>query len=147
MHILVIFSIVIAAVTATPFEDCGSLGIDVQLTVPDCDIPPCIAARGSPVIIDMGFTPSVDSPTLELHILADLLGMQVPWPGLDTNGCNHLDADGNSACPLVADERTTLHLELDVLSEYPPVSTVATFKLIDAAGGLQVCAKVPVQVV
>ncbi|CAL4083374.1 unnamed protein product [Meganyctiphanes norvegica] len=146
MHTLTVFCIAITAAAATPFEDCGSLAADSQLKVPDCDIPPCIVSRGTQLLADMVFTPSVDSSTLETQVYGDLLGMQVPWPGMDTNGCHQLEAAGDS-CPLVAGERTSWHLEMDILNEYPAVSTVATFQLIDADGGFQVCAKVPVQVV
>ena len=65
---------------------------------------------------------AANSPTLETQVLADLLGMQVPWPGLDNNGCHQLEAAGNT-CPLVAGEKTSWHLEMPVLNEYPTVST------------------------
>ncbi|CAL4086872.1 unnamed protein product [Meganyctiphanes norvegica] len=131
---------------ATSFEDCGSMAGEVEFIIASCDVPPCIVNRGTPLSGDIIFTPTADSAGMTTSVMASLLGMDVPWPGLDTNGCHQLEA-GGYGCPLVTGERVTWHLEMDILSEYPPVSTVATFELIDDSGTDQVCAKVPVQVV
>ncbi|CAL4145469.1 unnamed protein product [Meganyctiphanes norvegica] len=133
--------IAITAVAATPFKDCGSLATGVQFTVQGCDHPPCIMHRGSKAIMDIKFTPSVNSPTLNTTVIAAVGGQEVPWPGLDNNGCHQLK------CPLVAQQETSWHLEMDINVNYPQISTVATFQLIDAGAGLQVCAMIPVRVV
>merc|ERR1712215_281674 len=146
MKFLVVLSCVVAIVTATAFEDCGSVAGKVEFNIESCDIPPCIVNRGTTLTGDILFTPSADSNGLTTSIEAELFGMQLPWPGLDTNGCHQLEAAGFS-CPISSGERVTWHLEQQILNEYPAVSTVATFTLTDDGGNKQVCAKVPVQLV
>ncbi|CAL4245541.1 unnamed protein product, partial [Meganyctiphanes norvegica] len=142
MHFLAFTVITITAVAATPFKDCGSKATGVQFTVKGCDAPPCIMHRGSKAVMDMEFTPSVNSTKLKTAVTAEVAGIEVPWPGLDPNGCHQLEA----GCPLMAQKKTSWHLEMGVYSPHA-ISTVATFQLIAADGGLQVCAKVPVRVV
>ncbi|XP_068232409.1 mite group 2 allergen Gly d 2.02-like [Palaemon carinicauda] len=140
--VYIILSAVLASAVATQFQDCGSIGIDVVLDVADCPTPPCVLQRGHSYLINFKFTSSVDTDTLTIGASANLGGLEVPWPGIDTDACKGLEGT-DSPCPIKAGDFVDWKFEAVVLPEYPKIQTMITFKLIDSNKGYQTCAKLP----
>ncbi|XP_042857777.1 NPC intracellular cholesterol transporter 2-like [Penaeus japonicus] len=146
MRVIFLALSVASVASATFFQDCGSVGSDVVLNVEDCDVPPCLLERGSTYSVNIQFTSSMSSDALTIDASASLAGINVPWPGIDTDACKQLEGGANP-CPFSAGSRVDWTMPVAILSEYPALSTVVTFKLKDAAGGPQACTVVPVTLV
>ncbi|XP_042884829.1 NPC intracellular cholesterol transporter 2-like [Penaeus japonicus] len=136
----------LSVASATFFQDCGSVGADVELLIEGCNVPPCILQRGNTYPFEILFTSSKSSSELRIDAYASIGGVLVPWPGLDTDGCKQLQATG-TPCPLDEGDRVLWHMDVYVLHEFPAIATVATFKLLDSQGDSQACVVVPVQLV
>ncbi|XP_069973370.1 NPC intracellular cholesterol transporter 2 [Penaeus vannamei] len=142
---LAILSIVSVA-SATVFQDCGSVASDVVLNLEDCDTLPCLLERGRSYAVNFIFTASQPSTSLTIGASASIAGVNVPWPGIDTDGCAWLEGT-STPCPYAGGARVDWTMQAQVLSVYPAISSVATFKLIDDQGVSQTCAAVPFTIV
>ncbi|KAK8390380.1 hypothetical protein O3P69_010218 [Scylla paramamosain] len=130
-----------AADASTLFQDCGSVGSDVELNVEGCTMPPCQLKRGEVVDVNFKFTSSKDSTGLEIEALANIGGIEFPWVGIDTNGCHY------TSCPISAGSHVDWTLPVEILNEYPAISVVVTFKLVDDSGSSQACALLPATII
>ncbi|XP_045115767.1 mite group 2 allergen Pso o 2-like [Portunus trituberculatus] len=126
-----------AADASTLFQDCGSVGSDVVLNVEGCEVPPCQLKRGEVVDVNFKFTASKDSAGLKIKALANIGGIEFPWVGIDTDGCHY------TSCPISAGSHVDWTLPVEILTEYPAISLVVTFKLLDDSGSSQTCALLP----
>jgi len=133
----------VSATTATLFQDCGSVGSDIEFNVDGCEFPPCVLKRGSSTPVNLKFTSSEASESLTLAITGNIGGVNLPWPGLDTDGCKQLEGT-STPCPFEGGVRVDWSMDIDVLAEYPKITTVVTFKLSDDTGATQACVVVPV---
>ncbi|XP_018014583.1 mite group 2 allergen-like Ixo r 2 [Hyalella azteca] len=132
------------AVLATEFQDCGSEALTVALEVESCDIPPCVVTRGDTFPVTILFTVDHDVDTLTAEVTATIGGFEEPWPGFDKNACAYL-LDG---CPVTAGSVANWTYPVEVLPEYPPITTLATFRLVhDGEVHDEVCLQVPVTIV
>ncbi|XP_018014586.1 mite group 2 allergen-like Ixo r 2 [Hyalella azteca] len=132
------------AVLATEFQDCGSEALTVALEVESCDIPPCIVKRGDTLSATILFTADHDVETMTAAVTANIGGIEVPWPGFDDNACAYL-LDG---CPVAGGSLANWTYPVEVLPEYPPITTLATFRLLhDGDVHDEVCLQVPVTIV
>ncbi|XP_071529392.1 mite group 2 allergen Pso o 2-like [Panulirus ornatus] len=129
------------AAYATTFQDCGSVGSGVALTVEGCQTSPCQLHLGQSANVSIQFTASQASRSLTVHVTADIYGVEVPWPGLDTDACHH------TTCPYADGDHVDWAMTVEVSKHYPLISTKATFKLVDGGGQSQVCALVDVRLV
>ncbi|XP_037772516.1 NPC intracellular cholesterol transporter 2-like [Penaeus monodon] len=136
----------VSVASATIFQDCGSLGADVDLRVEGCDVPPCVLKRGETYPFEILFTASRSSSELRIDAYASIGGLPVPWPGLDTDGCQQLQGT-ETPCPIAEGDQVLWHMEVYVLKDFPAIATVATFKLLDSHGDPQACVVVPVQLI
>ncbi|KAG0692742.1 Mite group 2 allergen Lep d 2 [Chionoecetes opilio] len=118
-----------------------SMGSDVQLTVDGCLVPPCQLKRGEVVNINFKYTASKDTQELSIEALANIGGLEFPWVGIDTNGCHF------TRCPIAAGTPVDWTLPVDILKEYPAISGVVNFKLVDDSGASQACALLPAKIV
>jgi hypothetical protein len=130
-------------VFATEFQDCGSEATSVQLIVPGCEFPPCVAERGSSFPVSIIFDADHDVAELFAEVTANIGGVEVPWPGFDANACSYLDPP----CPIGTGVLANWTYPVEVLAEYPAITTVATFKLLDGDLHDEVCLQVPVTIV
>ncbi|XP_068232794.1 NPC intracellular cholesterol transporter 2 homolog a-like [Palaemon carinicauda] len=143
---LLLLSGLLGLVAGTAFQDCGSKGKDVFFSVEGCEVPPCLLMRGKSYQIDFKFTASGATDTLTVAASANIGGLEVPWPGLDPDACKGVEATANP-CPIEDGSHVEWNMEAFVLSEYPKLTTMVTFKLLDQDGNLQTCAKLPAQIV
>ncbi|XP_042857776.1 mite group 2 allergen Lep d 2-like [Penaeus japonicus] len=137
---------VVSAASATFFQDCGSKASDIVFNLEGCDEIPCLLKRGETYAVNFQFTASEASSSLTIGATASIAGINVPWPGLDTDGCAWLEGS-DTPCPYAGGARVDWTMQAEVLSAYPTISSVATFKLIDDQGVFQTCAAVPFTIV
>lgn len=58
-----------------------------------------------------------DTSKLEIEALANIGGIEFPWVGIDTDGCHY------TSCPISAGSHVDWTLPVEVLREYPAVSS------------------------
>merc|ERR1712168_668730 len=90
-----VFSLLLGAALATPYQDCGSKGASVAFDADNCITPPCILKSGSKFPITINVTLSADVADLEADVFAVFGTTDVSWPGFDHQACNFL----NTKCP------------------------------------------------
>ncbi|XP_047468377.1 NPC intracellular cholesterol transporter 2-like [Penaeus chinensis] len=146
MRVFLAVLCIASAASATFFQDCGSVASDVVFNLEDCDAVPCLLQRGRSYAVNFIFTASQASTSLKIGASASIGGINVPWPGVDTDGCAWLEGTA-TPCPYAAGARVDWTMQAEVLSAYPAISSVATFKLIDEQGVFQTCAAVPFTIV
>lgn len=66
----------------------------------------------------------VNSDTLTNHITGNLGGIEVPWPGLDTDACNY------ATCPVTVGTRVHWEMPVEILTEYPAVCSVTSYNFL-----------------
>ncbi|KAK4325702.1 hypothetical protein Pmani_003646 [Petrolisthes manimaculis] len=133
--------LLVSYTSATVYQDCGSVGSDVQFSVEGCEAPPCLLYRGTTMNIGFQFISSATTDTLTIDATANIGGVEVPWVGIDTNGCL------STTCPISAGSSVDWNMPVEILAEYPAITTVVTFKLVDSSGASQTCALLPATLV
>merc|ERR1712168_834370 len=144
MLIYVSFILLTPAVYATEFEDCGSLGENVEVVFPGCEIPPCIVPRGADLDGNITFTAASDSATYKNEVYAVVGGIPLPWPGFDPDFCGKL-SEGD--CPGEKREKLTYNIHTHVEDTYPKISLVINWNILDESGRTAVCFNLPAEVV
>ncbi|KAK7065290.1 hypothetical protein SK128_017861 [Halocaridina rubra] len=109
------------------------------MDVEDCPTPPCILERGRSYLVNINFTSSVDTDTLTVAATANIGGIEVPWPDLDSDACKQLE-NSPTPCPISVGNMVDWTMSADVLSIYPTIETVVTFQLLDSSSNPQTCA-------
>merc|ERR1712002_472611 len=127
-------------VSATQFQDCGSVAKDPSFSVASCDTPPCSVKAGSKFPIMMSFTPDHDISDLTAEVDAVIGGAVIHWPGFDTAACKYMQGE---QCPLKAGQKATWQYEVYVEPAYPKMTVQALFMLKDG-DAKQICASIPV---
>ena len=51
-------------------------------------------------------------------------GIHVPWPGVPQDACTTLNVGD---CPLEIGEEVNYHADIEIMKEYPAVSTIVLF--------------------
>jgi len=125
--------------------NCGQTAVTVRLPV--CDqLPPgttCTLQIGSTHEMEVDFVPPVSATTVQADVTATLGPLNVPWPGFNRAACR-----GNLQCPLRGGQSTTYRLKFEVKPFYPPISTVATYKLTEKPQNRNIfCFQLPLQLI
>ena len=93
--------------------------------------------------MEVDFVPLVSAATVQADVRASLGPLQVPWPGFNRVACR-----GNLACPLIGGQPTTYRLKFDVKPYYPPISTIATYRLTEKPNDRNLfCFQLPLQLI
>ncbi|KAF2364341.1 MD-2-related lipid-recognition domain [Trinorchestia longiramus] len=128
---------------ATEFLDCGSEALSVSLDVASCDIPPCVVSRGDTFSVSIIFDTDHEVETLIADVTANIGGLSVPWPGFDEDACAYTEP----SCPIGVNVVANWTYPVEILPEYPAITTVATFRLLDGDLHDEVCLQVPVTII
>ncbi|XP_042883501.1 NPC intracellular cholesterol transporter 2-like [Penaeus japonicus] len=142
MHQAILLSVLLGLTSATFVQDCGSAGTIVSAEIEDCELPPCVITRPNNKDVNITFTPGNEVTDLKTKIDAFIGGVHFPWPG--PGGCE-LIVEGS--CPLQVGEQYKYHAAMPVLAEYPSLSAVVTWKLVDQDDRDQVCIAFPIDIV
>ncbi|XP_045612982.1 NPC intracellular cholesterol transporter 2 homolog a [Procambarus clarkii] len=141
-------SIVLAALlgltSATLVQDCGSTAEVTEVRITDCDIPPCILTRGEDIKVEIDFVNVKASSTLTTKVIGNIAGIDIPWAGVVPDACTSLTTGD---CPLEENESVYYTADAPVLQEYPAVSVIVKWRLVDDNDETTVCFIVPAEVV
>ena len=132
---------------ATPVDFGNCTGVTqhisaITVDVTPCPEQPCEFKKGTNVTCTISFTPTelVSNGTLKVYgILGDV---KIPFPLPNPNACsNH-----GLTCPLKSGAPVELTITLPVKSEYPSVTVVAEFELVDQDSNDVFCFEIPVKI-
>ncbi|KAK4876502.1 hypothetical protein RN001_009008 [Aquatica leii] len=116
------------------------------LDVVNCKEMPCTVVTGTTAVMYMNFTAPELIDTLQAKILANVGGLNVPYPLPQPDACKALS---NTHCPLEVNEPAQYKLEMPILSIFPEIGV--TLSLYLEANGVKdnkvVCCIIDIQVV
>ncbi|XP_055605558.1 ecdysteroid-regulated 16 kDa protein [Uranotaenia lowii] len=119
--------------------------------ISNCTKGPCKLKRRTKVSINQKFTPSEDIKSLTTTVFAQVLGLPLPFVGVDgTNACDYLfaeDGETKTGCPLKAGVPVVYKREFPVLEIYPKMSLVVHWELQSRGSKSITCFEVPAKIV
>ncbi|XP_012269637.2 NPC intracellular cholesterol transporter 2 homolog a-like isoform X2 [Athalia rosae] len=138
-----------AIADATKVSECNGDGraySDPNLvTITGCTDPPCILRRKTSIGINQRFTPYRDVKTLTTTVFANILGLNVPFVGVNgSNACNLIfNMDGTKAtCPLQKGKEYMYKNSFPVREIYPRIPVVVHWALTEGQENIA-CFEVP----
>ncbi|KAK8736461.1 hypothetical protein OTU49_005017, partial [Cherax quadricarinatus] len=123
---------------ATFYQDCSDAEV-LEVSITDCDIPPCIVPRPSSQHVNITFIPAHEGTILDTVINANIGGVDFPWPG--PSGCPLLV---QGSCPIQPGQTYKYSSLMPVYAEYPAVSVVVTYKITDENEVNHACIMFPI---
>lgn len=113
---------------AIEYKDCGSQMSNIsKITVSGCEKEPCTFKRGSKVNVSITFVPKVEIKNTTVNVWGLWNLVKVPFPIPNPDGCKN----SGLTCPLKPNVSATYHIELDIKIEYPKITLVAKWKMVD----------------
>nr|KAF7416956.1 hypothetical protein H0235_011487 [Vespula pensylvanica] len=106
-----------------PFED------ENQVKISGCDSPPCNLKKKTRVSIEQTFVAENDANELLTSVHATLLGIDLPFIGVDgTNACDNIyDVNNNKVgCPVKKGTTYIYKTDFPILEIYPKSATAAS---------------------
>ncbi|XP_028163604.1 ecdysteroid-regulated 16 kDa protein [Ostrinia nubilalis] len=140
----------VALAAATNVEQCSGKSFDnlnenVQLS--PCKKPPCRLKKGTQQHITINFTPDEDLDDIQNKVTAKVLGLDVPFVGVDGNSiCDKLftESGEKANCPVKAGTKYVYKDSFPVLSIYPTLNTNVHWELKGKRD--LICFTVPVRI-
>ncbi|XP_055696583.1 NPC intracellular cholesterol transporter 2 homolog a [Lutzomyia longipalpis] len=121
-----------------------------EVLISNCEKPPCKLRRKTEVSIEEKFTPDRDLKTLTTTVHAEILGIPLPFIGVDnTSACDNLfeeDGTTKAACPLQAGKNYVYKNSFKVLEIYPKTSLVVHWALTSDNKDVT-CFEVPAKII
>ncbi|OAD54443.1 Protein NPC2 like protein [Eufriesea mexicana] len=148
---ILVFVALLVVASATEVSHCGTgekFEDPNQVKITGCDSPPCKLKRRTKAAVEQKFVPSEDVETLVNAVHAAILGVPLPFLGVDgTNACENIyNADGSPAgCSLKKGVEYTYKREFPVLQIYPTVSMVIHYSLMQGNSTVA-CFEVPAKI-
>ena len=107
----------------------------LKVEVNDCDGEVCVLHKSKPLNMKSTFVSNQDTAKLELKVTANIGGLELPVPGIDSDGCKVVK------CPLKKGETYTTSYSQMLPSITPKGRTTVTARLIGDHGPV-VCSSV-----
>ncbi|XP_052871991.1 NPC intracellular cholesterol transporter 2 homolog a [Anopheles cruzii] len=144
--VLLLSCLLPSATEAAEFANCANetaIGQYSKVEVSNCadDDATCVLKRNSNATISITFTSDEELSELKAVVHGIILGMEVPFPLPNDNGCQ----DSGLECPLAKKTTYRYSTTLPVLKQYPKVSVEVKWELI-AAGTQVVCVLIPAKI-
>ena len=111
-----------------------------KLEISDCSGDLCKIKKGTKHDILVDFVANQDTANLTITMTARVAGEDFNVPGIDSNGCNHVE------CPLVSGKKYTLKSSLSVPKLVPSIKTDVTAKMT-GKNGVVACGTIHVVIV
>ncbi|KAF1740500.1 hypothetical protein MXB_2757, partial [Myxobolus squamalis] len=113
-----------------------------EFNLSGCDSEVCRYYPGENISLRLSFVPSVNSSSLSASIKTEVDGVQVKFPGLESDGCKSPEVH----CPLTGGSIVTYQVSYTVPESSDEITSVATFEMLDDRGQHLVCFKIPFEV-
>ncbi|XP_050353975.1 NPC intracellular cholesterol transporter 2-like [Nymphalis io] len=142
----------LAFAAATDVEQCPGKsfeGLKDNVQLSPCKKLPCRLKRGSNQNITIHFTTDKDIKEVKNEVTATLLGLTLPFVGVDGLGiCEKIVSENGdkSSCPLKAGTKYLYKDSFPILDVYPKIETTVHWALKDGNNDV-ICFKVPVKIV
>ncbi|XP_050675026.1 ecdysteroid-regulated 16 kDa protein-like [Leptidea sinapis] len=134
-------------ISQCPGQSIPNLSENVQLQ--QCKKSPCKLRKGSTQNIVISFIPEKDVDSVTNHVVANLLGIDLPFIGVDGQDvCDKITTtDGQKAsCPLKAGTTYTYRDSFPIYQVYPSIEAKVHWSLIHNKKDI-VCFEVPIKIV
>jgi hypothetical protein len=99
------------------FENCGGTNVITSVDVEPCASEPCQFEKGSKAVMTAQGVFEKDAASGTLTVTVELGGVEVPYPGIDSNVCNKI------SCPVKKGQPFEIQYEIDVADYFPEVSS------------------------
>ncbi|KAH9396472.1 Phosphatidylglycerol/phosphatidylinositol transfer protein [Tyrophagus putrescentiae] len=131
MKFLIVLSalVAIAAAGQVKFHDCGK-GEVSSVAVDGCSGDSCVIYKSKPVHVLAEFTANQDTAKAEMQVTGTLNGLEVPIPGVETDGCKFVK------CPLKKGTKYTFDYTFHIPSVVPTIKSTLTLKSTGEHGPL-----------
>jgi hypothetical protein len=110
-----------------------------------CTSYPCKLVRKSNATLKYTFVSSRRINDLKLKIAGVIGGSEVPFAVDDTDHCNIAVVAGGK-CPLARNKQYRYQFSMPILEQYPKVSLVIKYEIVDASGASLLCLSFPAQI-
>lgn len=100
------------------FENCGDTNAVKSVDVVPCDAEPCQFKKGTTATMTAEGVLEKDAAAGTLTVTVELGGVEVPYPGIDTNICNKVK------CPLKKGDAFKITYDIQVADYFPEVSVL-----------------------
>ncbi|XP_015171541.1 PREDICTED: protein NPC2 homolog [Polistes dominula] len=133
--LFVFAAVVVILVSGTQVNHCGEnkpYEDSNQVKISGCETPPCILKKKNRISIEETFVPEKDAEQLLTSVHATLLGIDLPFIGVDgMNACDNIyDANNNKvSCPLKKGTTYVYKTEFPILNIYPKVDLIVYYAL------------------
>lgn len=117
------------------------VGFLKELHVDPCPKWPCILKKGETYSINTTFISNTNSENCTAVVAGIIMEMPVPFPIPEPNGCK-----SGIACPIQKGNTYSYLNKLPVKKEYPSVSVVVQWKLLDDKERPLFCWRIPVHI-
>ncbi|XP_064454821.1 mite group 2 allergen-like Ixo r 2 [Ornithodoros turicata] len=124
-----LLAVATVAQQAIQFQHCGG-GKILSAVVTPCNSDPCVVPVGTNLRIDFKVESNQNSSTVRFDPRVDVLGMQMPIPGINTDACS----SGAVSCPVRAGEIIAGSIRAPVLSFLPSMTVTTTWKILGSEG-------------
>ncbi|XP_018343331.1 PREDICTED: epididymal secretory protein E1 [Trachymyrmex septentrionalis] len=129
---------VAASLQNTPYTRCDDGPPPQSLVVDGCNSSPCGLYRGTNLTAHWDFSPNADTLRLTVRVRVTMMGITIPYPYPYSNACESLT---NGKCPLSKGDNVTYNLFMPISKEYPSVSMIIEYSLVNENNDSQVCFK------
>ncbi|XP_059610655.1 ecdysteroid-regulated 16 kDa protein-like [Phlebotomus argentipes] len=121
-----------------------------EVSISNCDKPPCKLRRKTDVTIEQKLTPEKDIDSLTTAVHAEILNLPLPFIGVDgTSACENIfeeDGTTKSGCPLKAGKNYVYKNSFKVYDFYPKTSLVVHWALQNSNKDVT-CFEVPAKII
>lgn len=121
-----------------------------EITLSNCDKPPCRLRRKTSVAIELKFQPEADTETLKNSVHAQILGLPFPFIGVDgTSVCDKIfDANtgAKASCPLKGGHEYVYKDSFKILEIYPKIKVNVHWALKNDNDEDVLCFEVPARI-
>merc|ERR1712002_376303 len=136
--------LLVTAVTATPFKDCGGRATDVLVDFNGCTEEPCQLVRGGTLSTHIEFTETETADSYHHKIYVIVAGIPIPFPVDNEDGCVNLETGD---CPGEPGEKFSLTNESVMDNETPKVHLTFQWHILDNNDKDAVCIAIEADVV
>ncbi|XP_071453956.1 ecdysteroid-regulated 16 kDa protein [Hetaerina americana] len=153
MKTVIIALCLLAVAEATQVRSCTNDQVleDTDfIQISGCTLPPCKLKKSTKIVVQFKFKPENDVEKLENSVFAYVLGIPLPFVGVDsTSACDTIfeESTGKPGCPLKAGTTYDYKSSFDVLEVYPKIKTTVQWSLRDPGGKDQLCFKVDSRII
>ncbi|KAL8589750.1 hypothetical protein ACOMHN_027258 [Nucella lapillus] len=139
--IVCIAYLALVAADKVKFKDCGSVESKINsVEVSGCSTFPCLFHKNTYVNVTVDFTANADIQNATNKVYGVVLGVKIPFP-LPSLACKDM------ACPVSKGKTVVYKNAVLVEKNYPDVSVVVQWEVVDTNDKFVFCFAVPVKIV